>query len=251
MDFTLNTYTNLLTSLQHAGYTFQTFEEFIRTPKEKAVVLRHDVDKLPQNSLRFARIQHEMGIRGTYYFRIVTQSWDEEIIRKIAEMGHEIGYHYETMDTANGDINKAYKEFTANLKKLRSLIPVSTIAMHGSPLSKYDNKDLWKEYDYKSLGLIAEPYFDIDFHKVFYITDTGRKWNNAAASVRDKVDSGFDISIKSTRDFAVMAREDKLPAQIMINTHPQRWFPPGPGWLKELVLQNIKNQVKKLLVLWR
>lgn len=158
-----------------------------------------------------------MGIKGTYYFRIVPQSWDKEIIRKIAEMRHEIGYHYETMDTANGDIGKAYKEFTGNLKKLRSLVHVSTIAMHGSPLSKYDNKDLWKAYDYKNLGLIAEPY--------------------------------FDINVKDTRHFSSLAKENKLPNQIMINIHPQRWFNPGPGWLKELILQNIKNQVKKILLI--
>ncbi|MBA7531110.1 hypothetical protein ES705_23321 [subsurface metagenome] len=35
------------------------------------------------------------AIKGTYYFRIVTQSFNPEIIEQIAELGHEIGYHYE------------------------------------------------------------------------------------------------------------------------------------------------------------
>ncbi len=59
--------------------------------------------------------------------------------------------------------------------------------MHGSPLSKWDNRDLWKKYDYRDFGIIAEPYFDLDFDEVFYLTDTGRRWDGSSVSVRDKV----------------------------------------------------------------
>ncbi len=56
-------------------------------------------------------------------------------------------------------------------------MPVSTVCMHGSPLSRVSNLDLWKKYDYRGLGIIAEPYLDIDFDEVFYLTDTGRRWD--------------------------------------------------------------------------
>ena len=59
--------------------------------------------------------------------------------------------------------------------------------MHGSPRSRFDNKSLWKKYDYKDYGIIGEPYFDIDFNDVFYLTDTGRRWDGDKVSVRDKV----------------------------------------------------------------
>ncbi len=59
--------------------------------------------------------------------------------------------------------------------------------MHGSPLSKYDNKLLWKYYNYRDFGIIGEPYFDVNFSKVLYLTDTGRRWNGEKVSVRDKV----------------------------------------------------------------
>ena len=61
--------------------------------------------------------------------------------------------------------------------------------MHGSSLSKYDNKLLWKYYNYRKSGIIGEPYFDIDFNEVFYLTDTGRRWDGDRVSVRDKVES--------------------------------------------------------------
>jgi hypothetical protein len=34
----------------------------------KSIILRHDVDARKGHSLQFARIQHELGIVGTYYF---------------------------------------------------------------------------------------------------------------------------------------------------------------------------------------
>ncbi len=74
----------------------------------------------------------------------------------------------------------------------RKIVPVKTICMHGSPLSKYDNKELWEKYDYRDYGIIGEPYFDINFNEVFYLSDTGRSWNNSDANVRDKVVRGLE-----------------------------------------------------------
>ena len=82
-------------------------------------------------------------------------------------------------------------------------------------------------------------------HEVFYITDTGRKWNNAGSSIRDKVETKFNYNIKNTGHLIELINQDKLPDQLMINTHPQRWFDFGTMWVKELVWQNIKNVVKK------
>ena len=53
----------------------------------------------------------------------------------------------------------AIEDFERNLEKFREFYPVKTICMHGSPLSKWDNRDLWKRYDYRDYGIIAEPYF--------------------------------------------------------------------------------------------
>ena len=39
-----------------------------------------------------------------------------------------------------------------------------------------------------------------------------------------------------------------MPNNIMLTMHPQRWSDGGLPWLKELVLQNLKNQVKKLII---
>ena len=245
MDFTVTQYKKLLQSLILQGYHFQTFADFLRNPEEKTIILRHDVDLYPQNSLTFAKIQAEYKIKGVYYFRAVSESWDDTIIKQIADLGHEVGYHYENLTTCKGDIAAGFNDFKENLAKLRDLVPVSTICMHGSPLSKYDSKDLWKKYHYKELDIIGEPYFDVNFDDVFYLTDTGRKWDGESVSVRDKVKSSYKQSFHSTDNIIDAANQGKLPNKIMYTFHPQRWSNQPLFWLRELLFQKLKNIIKK------
>ena len=256
MDFTLIKYKELLYCLKKQNYNFQTYRDFLTNPKEKSIVLRHDVDLLPENSMEFALIQSELEIEGSYYFRIVPESWNEEIIKNISKLGHEVGYHYETMDTSKGNINLAYNEFTLNLNKLRELVDVKTICMHGSPKSKFDNKEIWKNNSYKKLGLIGEPYYDTDFDEVFYLTDTGRCWDGMKMSIRDKVPqqekwNKEGLMFHSTDDVISKINSGDFPKKVMFTFHPQRWHNNKYLWLKEFVLQNTKNQVKKIILKYK
>ena len=81
-DFTLHTYTRLLKSLIEQEYHFQTFNEYLTAPMPRSIVLRHDVDKRPGNSLTLAKIESELGLKGTYNFRAKPCSWDETIIKR-------------------------------------------------------------------------------------------------------------------------------------------------------------------------
>ena len=249
-DFTIKIYKILLTSFNDADYFFYTFEEFLtkKNLNQNYIILCHDVDKKPQNSLKTAIIENKIGIKASYYFRIKNCSYSEEVIEKIAELGHEIGYHYENLATVKGDYKKALEDFKINLNKICNYYPVKTICMHGSPLSKYDNKLLWEKFNYHDFGIIGEPYFDIDFNKVFYLTDTGRRWDGDKANIRDKVDSTFKQKFKSTFEIINALQRNKLPDKIMITTHPQRWNDNLFPWLVEFVLQNLKNIIKKIIL---
>ncbi len=258
IDFTITAYRQLLKSLLLHGYSFVRFDDFIINEYQgKTIILRHDVDLLPYNSLRTATIEASMGIRSVYYFRAVPESRDDVVIKAISSYGHEIGYHYESLTTCNGDIDAAYIDFCKNLECLRSVVPVSTICMHGSPRSPYDSKDIWKRYNYKALGLIGEPYLTTDFSKMLYLTDTGRCWDGYKVSVRDKIESCREVwnekgwSFHTTDDIIKALQENRLPDQLMITTHPQRWFDFGYDWIKELVMQNVKNVAKAAIVRYR
>jgi hypothetical protein len=84
-------------------------------------------------------------------------------------------------------IDRAWELFKVNLWKIRKVVNVKIIYAHGSPLSPYSNQILREKYNYKKLGIIREPYLDIDWNEFGYLTDTGRRWNGDSVSVRDKV----------------------------------------------------------------
>lgn len=259
MDFTLRAYRHLLLALQKAGYAFITFADYCDRRHGafdgKFVILRHDVDAKAVNSLHVARLEHELGARASYYFRIVPESNRPDIIGQIAALGHEIGYHYEDMTICNGNAVQAQTHFAQQLAYFRQFYPVRTICMHGAPRSRYDGKDLWKTCNYRDFGIVGEPYFDTDFADVFYLTDTGRRWDGYKVSMRDKIPGYQDewtrrgLVFRTTADIIAAAEKGTLPQHIMLTTHPQRWTDERGAWLKELCLQHAKNCIKRLLVI--
>lgn len=255
-DFTQDIYRELVVALREAGYAFLRFEDYCTMPKrpERFVVLRHDVDLRARRSGEVAEIEALEGAKASYYFRVIAESNQPDVIRRIAQLGHEIGYHYEDMSLANGDTERAIRHFREWLEYFRQFYPVRTVCMHGAPTSKYDSKDLWKQYDYRDEGIVGEPYFDVDFSDVFYLTDTGRCWDGYKVSVRDKIPGYQDEWIRRglvfhhTEDILRAIQADCLPKRLMITTHPQRWTNARLPWLKELVLQYMKNIVKRILI---
>ena len=241
MDFTIKTLPKLYKALQSQGFSFISVTDILQNKEifSKYVILRHDVEKYYENALEFARIQNELGIRGVYYFRISEKFFKADIVRQIVSLGHEVGYHYDDLTQCNGNYNVAIKRFEKNLNMLREIAPVKTICMDGSPLSKYDNRNLWRgigeemrdeiremrdekltahhssliPHHYRDYGIIGEPYFDIDFSEVLYLTDTGRMWDGGKVSVRDKVGSReygvssreYGVGSKKSREFGVSA----------------------------------------------
>jgi len=260
MDFTLNTYKQLLITLKEQGYRFITFEQYCgikeeeRITEEKYIIMRHDVDKRPQNSLAVAQIEHDLGVTATYYFRVVPESNQPEYIKAIATLGHEIGYHYEDMAICNGDVEQAYQHFQKQLSYFRQFYPVRTICMHGSVKTRIDNRDLWKLKDYKSCGILGEPYLDIDYAHVLYLTDTGRRWDGKHVNMWDKIPLYQDEWTKqgwqyhTTDDIIQALNRNLLPPHIMMTTHPQRWTDNKSLWIKEYIVQQLKNIVKRLLI---
>jgi hypothetical protein len=249
-DFTLSKYEHLLNAIQRNGYSAVPFIDYVEGIRpEKVVILRHDVDNRPWQSLKKADLEHGLGIRSTYYFRIVEESNTPEVIERIAALGHEIGYHYEDLSLANGEFEKAIELFEKHLAYFRQFYPIKTICMHGSPASVWDNRLIWRDYNYKDCGVLAEPYFDIDFHHTLYLTDTGRRWNGSTVSVRDKIKTSFQslFNFRTTQDIIDGFDQNKIPSSVMITTHPQRWDNNLMPWISELVLQNIKNSIKKYL----
>jgi len=249
-DFTLKTYKKFLQKLLNYGYEFITVEEYFTkkiAPDKKYIIMRHDVDRKPKNSLAMAEVENSLKVKATYYFRTIPQTFNPYIIHTIALLNHEIAYHYESLAETNGDYEKALNDFKNNLGKLRKLYPIKNIAMHGRPTSKWDSRLLWKKFNYKEFGLLSEPYFDINFNKVLYLTDASRSWNNSAFNLRDKVESNFSFNFKAIQDIIEALNTDSLPNIIMFNIHPEHWANNTFEWYKILLIRIIKNSIKRML----
>ena len=139
----------------------------------------------------------------------------------------------------------------------------------------------------------------MDFDDVFYLTDTGRRWDGWKVSVRDKVpqqeqwiEEGLVFGstgeiIKKVESEKIKDKSEKLnpehqtpnpltpnkerriknkeqettnneqqtnyifPSRVMFTFHPQRWTDKPAPWLKEFIMQNLKNVVKGVMVRWR
>ena len=82
MDFSLEKYTTLLRTFKKHNYNTCTFNEYFSRDffsKEKTLILRHDVDAKPHNSLEIAKIENRLNMQGTFYFRNRSSSFDKNI----------------------------------------------------------------------------------------------------------------------------------------------------------------------------
>ena len=57
-----------------------------------------------------------------------------------------------------------------------------------------------------------------------------------------------NLKLRKTWDIIEAAEKGMLPDKIMINMHPQRWDDRFGPWLSELIIQNIKNVLKRIIV---
>lgn len=232
-DFTLAKYRELLTELkQH--YQIVTVKDYftgMTWKPQPVVILRHDVDRRPHNALRMAEIETAMGISSTYYFRKTT--FNQHIIEDIHFWGHEIGYHYEVMDKAKGDIGVAHAIFNTELEILRCWVPVKTCAAHGNPLTKYDNRTFFERFDVGQFGLVGEA------EKVKcegYNTDTGR--GKEQYNLKDRINAAIH--------YVSLLDPKYIRNSIYYNIHPERWND-GLAWYRQWLFDWGCNLVKSII----
>lgn len=252
-DFTLKTYKLYIEAIQEQGIPFLRFDEFMSmNPKPTNFCLvRHDVDRKPQNALKMAMLENIMNVKATYYFRTKPTTFKRDVIEKIAGMGHEVGYHYESLSDANGDIARALQDFESNLAMFREVVPVKTISMHGRPLKPYDNRDIWRIPENHTLlsskfNLLGEAYLDIDYSDIAYINDTGRNWTSDESNRRDKVSSQVSASFKNGEELLKYFKDNPHP-KMVFQIHPERWTSNTLHYIIQFMYDVLINITKNII----
>lgn len=284
LDFTYSKYVKLCKAILDSKMTILTVEDYISMEEkpDKFIIFRHDIDDEVDlyYASKMAETEIELGFKTTYYFRTCEKVFKPEIIREIADLGHEIGYHYEVLGEAEGDYCKAITLFRSGLDRFKGICDVKTIAQHGGPLRSglnvvklsnvlellkyviqrkpifdhWESKDIWKTYDFRDYGIIGEPYLSIDFDNVVYLSDTNRSWVDTKYRLKDRVSAEQSISavrnIKRTDDLVEAIESGELQ-RIHLLVHPSNWNETFGGWVKWFMLQQMRNIGKRLLVLMR
>jgi len=260
-DFTFTKYREFCQAIHESGYPVLNIEKYLslENKPETYVLLRHDVDIRPERSLIISQIEADFNISSTYYFRTTEDVFKPELMQQIAELGHEIGYHYEVLDKAKGDIEKAIEIFENELADFRDICDIKTICMHGNSRTIWDNRDLWKHYDFKKYGIAGEAYISINFDILEYFSDTARTWN-PKYKIKDMDTKQLDnishssktrqFNVKSTDDLINLILNKEIP-RLYILVHPDDWCDDFGKWVYNLVTRQFKNVGKSCIRYYR
>lgn len=249
-EWTLSAYADLIRKAIKAGYKPMPVADYLRAPSSNALILRHDVDRFPNNAVAMGAAEADLGIRSTYYVRHRRQGFPADAIATLNQQGHEIGYHYEVLSRARGDPNLAVSLFKSELDKLRAKVPVVTTTAHGSPMSKWDNRLFWEHAKPSEFDLVGDGYRDIDFLNVAYFTDTGRTWADTGVNLRDRVDGPGALTneVVALQDLIGFIQSHRAMS-VCLQTHPERWNTYWASRIRSMSWDYSTNMAKTLLKL--
>ena len=149
---------------------------------KKTVVVRVDVDRSINKSLKMAKIFKMYNINATFFFRLHSPYYNilsfqsMHTLQEIEKMGFEIGLHSETVDLYNVLKKEPKKLLEKDIKILNSLLETSIngVASHGDN-SGWNNLDFWNFFNPEDFGLLYEAYdkkkFNL-FDKSIYLSDS-------------------------------------------------------------------------------
>lgn len=252
-DFTLSMYEKLCTRLISSEYLPITLKSFFTNSQDKKIIIiRHDVDYNIDDALSIAEIENRLGIYSTFYIRLKKKNHNLKKIEKIKKFGHEIGYHYDVIDKAYGDIKKAESIFKNELKILREICSIETISPHGSGLTKWINDYVLRYIKLERLGIIGDAMNSINFNNILYISDTGMSWDISKQHNMKDHPPNYQIPnnrlmIKCTNDIIKLINNDKIENKIYLSIHPENWARNNMVLWRKYVNRRIKNFGKIIL----
>jgi len=196
-SFTLATYRELLAHFKqtHSYATFSTYD----APQCNTILLRHDIDYSLQHALTLAQLEAELGVRATYFVLFSSPFYNAlgadsiDIPRKLVQLGHEVGLHYDVAALLKSEDPHAALDAQARLLGELSSAEVRAIAMHNPSLSGADifrNAPYLNAYDARFTTQIA------------YFSDSCMAWRDA---------------------FVAACLNAALPAQLQLLIHPCLW----------------------------
>ena len=187
MQFTYAAYYSLISLLRHSGYAFTDYHNYQSHPR--CVILRHDIDNSLPQALRLAEIEAEEGVKSTWFVLLRTDFYNpasaasQKALRRIRELGHEIGLHFDEMaytgesgigTYASSSVEELITHEAGILADICSC-PITTVSMHRPAKATL-------EADLKIPGMVNS-YGQTFFHDFKYLSDSRRRWREPVEEI--------------------------------------------------------------------
>lgn len=159
-------YRELLRAALEHGYELVPLESWVTSPgppERRVMIMRHDVDQHPRSALTMARIERELGVRSSWYFRWRTAH--PAVVDALRADGLDVGLHYETLTRralelgqeaiGNGQVELCRAELQREIAAFERLFgSIRSAVPHGdSRLPGVRNSELLARQDCEPYGI--------------------------------------------------------------------------------------------------
>ncbi len=230
----------------------------IKASTTNYIVLKHDVETNVAKAYQLSVIEHEYGHRGSYYVQAYLMHDEKNILllREMQDMGHEISYHYDVMDSSKGDLNKAIKEFADNKRIFEKKgFVISTVCQHGNPVVERvgytSNRDFFRSDLVRALypnitDVMVNLKSDVPTDFVYY-SDAGRVFKMIYDPLTNDIVNSDDKNI-AYKNLDELIETLDFSKGIIISTHPHRWCSSAIGYMIKTYMFKIVRATAKIVV---
>lgn len=222
------------------------------------IVLKHDVETNVSRAVVLAEIEYKYGHRGSYYVQanLMKEQKNIKLLKQIQQMGHEISYHYDVMDSNKGNLNNAISEFEENRQVFElNGFRIRTVCQHGNPVVERNgytsNRDFFRSLKvqglYHDIADIMVDYKEKYHTDYEYYSDAGRKFRAIYDPINNDRIYSDDKNIEYEDLNQVFAKINK-GGNVILSTHPHRWCKSAMEYIvKNGTFQVVKATAKILL----
>lgn len=166
-DFTLENYRLLIILAKQKGFNFISYkDDFI--PERKDILWRHDVEFEPDIALKMAEIEKELKVKSTYFFQTHSPFYNiyckhySNIFKKIKELGHYIGLHFDSHYYGINEEKQLEEYITLDKEYFEKVLktPIDTFSFHNT--TPFTQSCL--EYKYAGLINVYSSHFKTKFN---------------------------------------------------------------------------------------
>ena len=260
MTFTFGNWRSFCKLLADSGIRSVTASTVMTMAQDQPfVVLKHDVETAVQKAFRMAEIEHNLGHCGTYYVQayLLNDEKNVTLLRQMKQMGHEISYHFDVLDSNHGDMDAAIAEFDCSLRKFSdSGFDIVTLCQHGNPVIERvgytSNRDFFRS---ERVQKLYPGFCDImvDFpaksgRSFLYFSDAGRMFHQIFDPINNDRVKSDDKDIAYDDLKGVFDAFYKTGKSAFVSVHPHRYTASAIVYsLKSFAFRVIRGTAKLMM----